>query len=371
MGHVQLPDEVDVVEYMFDQGWTDGLPVVPPTPERVERMLTAAAVEYDHVVGSVPLRDRTITAGVVAVNAVLAGCRPEYFPVVLTAVEAMLDPAFNLDAVVMSTAGSAIAVVVSGPLAAELGMNSGHNILGGGARANATIGRAVRLLVLNALGAKGPLEASSFGHPGKISFCFAAKPAYGLWEGLNVEAGYLETDTVVTVMAVEAPRLVANHLNGDPEGVLRSIASAMRPPAGYAVGKVAEGRASQVIVVIGPEHESIVREAGWSKADVKDFLVRESRIAPSEIAAAGVVVEAPEIPAMDGTLPVVTIPEDLVLITGGGAGAGWSVVIPAFTSVKHSRSVVRRVRPTGEALPDCGPESCEVPAGTFASVSKG
>jgi hypothetical protein len=207
---VSIP-EMDVVQYMYEQGWTDGLPVVPPTPEKLAAML--AGGEPGDVLGSVPAWRRTVHAEIVAINAVIADCRPAYFPVVLTAVQAMLDPIYNINVVAASAGGAALCVMVSGPLAAEIGMTATHNALGSGNRANATIGRAVRLVVANSLGAKtGRLDASSMGHPGKYTFCFAERPPLRRWGSLAVDKGYSPADTTVTIMGTEAPCQMGNHL---------------------------------------------------------------------------------------------------------------------------------------------------------------
>lgn len=353
--------ETDAIEIMFEKGWTDGLPVVPPTPDKVAAMLAGGGREADEVLGSVPARRKTVNAEIVAINAVMAGCRPEYFPVVVTAMEAVLDPAFNVNTVATSTGGAAICVMVSGPMAAEIGMNGGLNALGSGNRANATIGRAVRLTVANALGAKsGKLDASSVGHPGKYTFCFAERPPQAPWENLTVAKGYAPEDTTVTIMATEGPRQVANHLNEDPEGVLLSFAAAMKAPSNFIVGK-----SGQVTIVLGHEHELAVRQAGWSRQQAIDFLVERSRVTPAEIEAGGILMETGAqhnmTPGADGKVPVVASGEDIVLITAGGPGSGWSAMIPSWAPRQHSRTVTRRVRPVGEAMPDCGPDGCEVP----------
>lgn len=354
-------DDADVHELFFDRGWTDGLPVVPPTPDRVASMLAAGGADPDQVVGAVAQRSRSVTAEKAAIAAVMAGCRPEYFPVVLAGLQGILDPAFNAHAAVTSTGGAALCLVVSGPLAAELGMAARHNALSSGSRPNATIGRAVRLVAMNVLGARtGGLDGSSLGHPGKYSFCFAEDPPPAPWEPLRVERGFDETDTTVTVMATEGPRQVANHLNPDPEGILATMAAAMRNPATFCVGK-----GGQAIVVFGPEHAGALAGAGWTRAAVRQRLAELSRVRPEELEAAGVLIERGAQHDMttgpDGRLPSVPGPDDIALVTAGGAGAGWSAYIPAWAPVLHSRSVTRRVRPTAEALPDCGPDSCAVP----------
>jgi hypothetical protein len=352
--------ETDAIELMYEKGWTDGLPVVPPTPEKVAAMLAGGGRSADEVLGNVPARRKTVTAEIVAINAVMAGCKPEYFPIVSTAMEAVLDPAFNVNTVATSTGGAAICVMVSGPLAHEIGMNGGHNALGSGNRANATIGRAVRLTVANALGAKtGKLDASSVGHPGKYTFCFAERVPVAPWQTLSVEKGYQPEDTTVTIMAVDGPRTVANHLNEDPEGVLLTFAAAMKAPNSFIVGK-----SGQVTIVVGHEHELALRQAGWTKLRAIEFLVEHSRTTLAEIEAGGVHVETGAqhdmTPGPDGKVPVVASVNDIVLITAGGPGSGWSAMVPSWAPAAHSRSVTRRVRPIGEAMPDCGPDGCEV-----------
>jgi hypothetical protein len=368
MTDVLTVDEADAIEFMFDAGWTDGLPVVPPTPARVEAMLAAAGRRGDDVLGSVPARRRIVTTEIAAVNAVMAGCRPEYFNIVATAVEAMLDPAFNVNTAVTSTGGAAVCVIVSGPGAAEIGMNARHNVLGSGNRANATIGRAVRLVAANALGAKsGKLDASSVGHPGKYTLCFAENPPAPPWPSLAVERGYEAADTTVTIMATEGPRQVANQLNEEPEQVLLSFAAAMRNPSTFIVGKGGQG-----VVVLGHEHALAVHQAGWSKQQAREFLAEHSRISPEELVAAGIRIETGAqhdmTPGPDGKLPTVRSADDIVLVTAGGPGAGWSAYLPAWAPVMHSQSVTKRVRPVGEALPDCGPDGCEIPFMTAATT---
>src|SRR6056297_3889780 len=179
---LDLP-ESDVQEHFFESGWTDGLPIVPPTPDRVlETMLAGGVGDPDEVVGVVPQRGVTVTAELAAINAVMAGCEPRSFPIVLAALGAMLDPAFNPNTACTSTGGAALCVIVSGPMADEVGMNGGLNALAPGNRANATIGRSLRLVASNVLGAKsGGLDGSSLGNPGKYTLCFAEDPPPAPW----------------------------------------------------------------------------------------------------------------------------------------------------------------------------------------------
>jgi len=355
-------EESDVQETFFANGWTDGLPVVPPTPERVEAMLAAvSAIDEQVLIGVIPARGKGITLEQAAVHAVMAGCTPAYFPVVVAAFEALFDASFNAHTALTSTGGAATAVVVSGPIAQEIGINARHNCLGSGNRANLTIGRAVRLAAMNVLGARsGELDASSFGNQGKISFCFAEDPPPAPWRPLREELGYAPGDTTVTVMPVEGVRQLAQQLNGDAEGILRTFAAAMKSPSTFSTGK-----GGQALMILGPEHTAFCIEQGWTQAEVREFLCRESRISPDELRAAGVLIEVDGAhgmtPGEDGKLASVGSPDDVILVTAGGEGAGWSAYAPSWAPKIHARASTRRVRPTGEPLPDCGPDGCIVP----------
>jgi hypothetical protein len=355
-------DEADAIEECYARGWTDGLPVVPPTAARVAAMLAAGGVRAEQVLGAVPARRRVVTAEIAAANAVMAGCRPEYFTLVLAALEAALDSAFNLNTVVTSTGGAALCVIVSGPLAQAVGMNARHNVLGSGNRANATIGRALRLTASNALGAKtGKLDATSIGHPGKFTLCFAEDPPPAPWQPLRVDQGYAPGDTTVTLIATEGPRQVANMLSEEPQDVLRSFVTQMKAASTFIVGK-----GGQCVVVLGHEHALALRQAGWSQQRARAFLYEHSRVSAAELAAGGIPVEHGAqhdmTPDADGRFATFGSVDDIILVTAGGPGAGWSAYLPTWAPKIHSRCVTRRVRPVGEALPDCGPDGCALPA---------
>jgi hypothetical protein len=355
-------DESGVQEEFFSRGWTDGLPVVPPTEERVQAMLDYVGAEDPEIqIGYLPVRDRAVTLQRAAINAVMAGCLPDYFPVVVAALEAMFDPIFNLHTVLTSTGGAALCTVVSGPIAAEIGMNARHNALGPGNRANATIGRALRLIALNVLGSRpGESDASSFGHPGKLTLCFAEDPPPAPWEPLAVQLGYRVGDTTVTILPSDGPHQLAQQLTRSPDNILRTFAGAIKTPSRFSAGKGFQG-----VMILGPEHAGFCIENGWTQAQVREFLYLESRIAPAELLANGVQIERGSsfevAPDDDGLLPSVGSPDDVFLTTAGGEGAGWSVWIPAWAPIKAARAASRRVRPAGEPLPDCGPEGCIVP----------
>ena len=337
-------DESDVQELYFERGWTDGLPVIPPTPERVKAFLDAARLEPGELLGEVRERVCTVSAEETAINAVMAGCRPDYAPVVVAGVRALLDPAYNANAALTSTGGTAICVVVSGPYAAAIGMNSAHNCLGQGNRANATIGRALRLVAMNVVGAKvGVMDGSSLGNPGKYSLCFAESDPIAPWQPLRVELGYAVEDTTVTILATEGPRQIANILSGQPDEVLRTMASSIRAGHTYIAGKGGE-----CIVVLGPEHAAAVRDAGWTRAQARDYLVEQTMITEADLAAAGLPVESTGAHTMharpDGRYATFRDPSDILLVCAGGGGAGWSACIPAWAPTNNSKAVTELVR---------------------------
>jgi hypothetical protein len=350
----------DLQDVFYDAGWTDGLPVVAPTQDLVDQMLAGGGAAADDLLGSIPSQGVSMTAEHAAIAAVMAGCRPDYFPVVLAALGAVLDEAFNLPVACTSTGGSAICVVVSGPLAAEIGMNALHNALASGNRANATIGRAVRLASTNLLRTRiDGIDGTSLGHPGKISFCFAERTPTA-WPTLTQDLGYAATDTTVTVVPAGGPLQVANHLNASAEGVAASLASAMRVPSHFTAGK----GGAQFAVVLGPEHEAAFADAGWSRRDVQNALKEHSAVAAQDLADAGILLEEGShhtmVPDARGKLETVADADDVFVVTAGGAGAGWSAVVPSWAPKKHAQVVTRRVRLADEGLPPCGPDGCVI-----------
>src|SRR5579884_2879843 len=202
----ELDDALQAIEFYFEKGWTDGLPVVPPTEARVREFLDRAGRAPDEIIGRLDARRRVVSAEKVAINAVMAGCLPEYTPVVMAAIAAMSENAFGLHGISASTGGAAVLVIVHGPIVADLGVNSGVNLFGPGNRANATIGRAVRLVLMNCFGAQpGLLDKATIGHPGKYAYCIAEDEAGSPWEPLHVARGLRPDQSAVTVFAAEGP----------------------------------------------------------------------------------------------------------------------------------------------------------------------
>ena len=261
---VELAALEDDAEAMFDRGWTDGLPVVAPTEARVLRMLAGTSREPGEVVAVVPPDLVECTVEKVAVNAVLAGCRPEYLPVVLAAVEAACTDEFNIHGVLATTWFAGPVVVVNGPMTRAIGMNSGINALGQGNRANATIGRALQLVIRNVGGGRpGEVDRATLGNPGKYTFCFAEDEEGSPWEPLSVERGVPEGRSAVTLFAGAGVQGVADQLSRQPEPLAASLAAALGRGGGW-----------DAMVVISPEHARVFREAGWDKARLRSELPR-------------------------------------------------------------------------------------------------
>ena len=323
----------DAIEHYFRVGWTDGLPVVPPTPEKVGEMLDYVGRSPSEILGTEPTKGRIITVEKVAINAVMAGCLPEYFPVVLAAVEALCEPQFNLHAITVSTMGAAVLAVVSGPVADDLAMNSSVSVFGPGNRANATIGRAIRLVIINVTGAlPGVLDKATLGHPGKYTWCIAEAEQVSPWDPLHVERGLDAASSAITLFAGLSATQVPNHTGNTPETILVSFRDAMFA-AGYGQG--------ELVVVLCPEHVGYLGAAGWSKGDVKRFLHENAQRTVAEWQSAG--REMPDGLDADAALATADSPDSITLLVAGGFAGAFSQVIPLWGGGSNSRSVCRQI----------------------------
>jgi hypothetical protein len=243
---VDVPGWAEAIEAYFERGWTDGLPVVPATPEAIRPFLAVAGLEPGDIVLTEATRRRSISAEKVAINAVMAGCRPEYMPVVVAAVEGIGDPRWSYHGPGTSTGGAAVLMIVNGPIARELDINAGDNLFGPGWRANLTIGRAVRLVMRNVCGSMpGLLDRGTLGHPGKLSFVIAENEAESPWTPFHVERGFRPEQSTVTVVASDGPRQFYNQLSDSAEGVLTTLADDMR------ISGSVMGQATYVVVLAG------------------------------------------------------------------------------------------------------------------------
>jgi hypothetical protein len=338
---VDLGAHEDDVEAAFERGWSDGLPVVPPTPERVARMLTGTTRAPDDVVAVVPPDLVECTVEKVAINAVLAGCKPEYLPVVLTTVEAACTDEFNIHGLLATTYFSGPVVIVNGPIARAIGMNSGINALGQGNRANATIGRALQLVVRNVGGGRpGEIDRATLGNPGKYTFCFAEDEAGSPWEALHVERGLPADSSAVTLFAGDGVRGIVDQLSRTPESLARSLAACIRavPHPKMALG-------FDAILVVSPEHGRVFREGGWSKARLRDELLALLQLDGDEVVrgAGGIAEGLPE--ALAGmTVPKFGKDGLLVVHAGGGAGLFSAIIGGWINGPGGSQPVTREVR---------------------------
>ena len=329
---LEFADDAAAMEYYAEQGWTDGLPVVPPTPERVARFLDHAGRPASAIIGTEPTKGRVITAEKVAINAVMAGCLPEHLPVILAAVEAICEPKFNLHAVSVSTMGAAVLTVVNGPVVGELGLRSGVDLFGPGNRANATIGRAIRLIITNATGAvSGELDKAALGHPGKYTWCFAEAEAESPWQSLHEEKGLSAFQSAVTVYPGLSPIQVNPPATIDPEQILSSFADAL-----FTTGPGQD----DLVVVMSLEIVGHLKAAGWSKDRVKEALYRAGRRPASEWARVGTPVSVQD---RDALIGAINSPENVTLIVAGGQAGGGCAVIQLWGGGTNSKPVTKKV----------------------------
>jgi hypothetical protein len=340
-----LDDLSEVMELLFASGWTDGLPVIPPTPRHVQRMLTGTTRQADELIGRIPPKGGRATIEKIAINAVMAGCKPAYLPVVITAIEALLDDRCNTRGVQCSTHISSPLIIVNGPIVPELDINSGHNVFGQGWRANATIGRAVKLALVNLGGAiPGVTDKATFGHPGKFTYCIAENEAATPWEPLHVERGFASTDSTVTVFGAEAPHNINNHWSSTPQGLLQTMADSMST-----LGSNHLYLGGESMLALGPEHAAVLANAGWTKRDVRAFLFEHARKPLSQVKIGG--MYGPETrrnlwPRWIGhdneqeRIPIARRAEDLTLLVAGGAGRH-SVYLPGWGARSATRKIER------------------------------
>jgi hypothetical protein len=331
-----VDDDAAANELYQRNGWTDGLPIVAPTEARVAECLASAGMTPDEVLGVEPVRGIALTAEHVAANAVMAGCLAPYFPVVATIVQAMCEEPFLLHGCTSSTGGSAPFVVVNGPVRRELGMNATHNAFANGNRANATIGRAVRLVLVNVLGCvPGDLDRSTLGHPGKFTFCIAEDEEDSPWTPLAEERGVPAGASAVTVMACAPPRQVMNEWTTEPEEILETFAADMRANMlGYSVWP------GNYALVVPKQLRDLLVAAGWTKRDVREFVHRRARVRRSGWRAVGKARLADG--RADGELAALESADDLLVVAAGGPAGGFGAVVPPWFGSK-SRAVTRAI----------------------------
>ena len=328
---VELAENDDEMEACFERGWSDGLPVTPPTDERVLRMLSGTSRPATEVVGRIPPYLSECTVEKVAINAVLAGCKPEYMPVLLAALEAALEPVFTLHGVLATTYFSSPIIIVNGPVAKKIGMNSGLNALGQGNRANATIGRALNLIVRNVGGGKpGEADRATLGAPSKFTLCFAEDESDPAWEPLSVARGFSREASTVTLFQGHGVEAFVDQKTRTPEGLSRSF--------GLALVKLGHPRlvqSARAVVVLSPEHYRIYREAGWGRRDIERALY-EATIRPGSEILAGADGIGEGVPQSRAAEQVPKFHEDgLMVVRAGGKAGLFSAILPGWLAGRN------------------------------------
>jgi hypothetical protein len=333
---LDAPDDLDAFQaWAMDERWSDGLPVLPPTPERVARVLGARAGRRGDLVATLAPLEGRATLEAIAINAALAGAGPEHLPVVVAALRALAEPRFNLNAIQTTTHPCTPLLIVNGPIAPRLGISGGPNALGNGHRANAVIGRAVRLALQNIGGARpGHEDRATLGHPGKFSYCLAENEAVSPWGPLHVERGFAAGTSCVTVCGSEAPHNVNDHGSTTPEAMLMALAG-----TAATTGSNNIYLAGEPLVILGPEHAQTLAGSGWSKAEVKRRLWERVRVRLDRFSAENLARFATIDPARFAGQPPGTevawclAPDDLMVIVAGGPGKHSSLV-PTFGATR-------------------------------------
>jgi len=323
---IDYVDSADPVEVCYERGWTDGLPVTPPTDERVLGMLKGTTRRPDEVVGKVPPFLAGCTVEKVAINAVMAGCKPSFMPVLLAALEAALEPVFTLHGLLATTYFSGPIIIVNGPIARKIGMNSGLNALGQGNRANATIGRALNLIVLNVGGGRpGEADRATLGAPSKFTLCFAEDESDPEWEPLSVARGLPRGASAVTLFQGHGPEAFVDQKSRTSEALTRSFASSL-----VKIGHPKLVQSARAILVLSPEHYAIYREAGWNRRKIERALY-EATIRPGAELVAGADGVGEGVPASRAGERVPKFHEDgLMVVRAGGPAGLFSAILPGW-----------------------------------------
>jgi len=337
---LEIDDACDATDIFYEKGWTDGLPVTPPTEDRVRDMLCAGGLVAGHLVGTFVQRKVDVTAEKVAINAVMAGCLPGYMPVIVAAVKAMLHADFGLHGILATTAGAAVMVVVNGPITQKLKINSGMNCLGPGHRANATIGRAIELINRNIFGRNpNALERAVFGNPAKYSFCFAEDESDGRWNHLQVQRGLPGGSAVTVFPAQGGGFLIIDPMSESPEELLMSAARKMRSVHISRFGN------SFQLVIFSPEAFATLADAGWTEAQVKQFLYENATWSVADLKMRPRLGRTTEIDGIDLLKPVrhgddrkhysiVPEPDAILVVTAGAVGQRLMMVVPSMAEYK-------------------------------------
>ena len=332
---IEVADDADPIEVAYERGWSDGLPVVPPTDLRIARMLASTTRASTEVIGLIPPNLTACTVEKAAINAVMAGCRPEYFPVVLASIEAALRPEFSMHGLLATLWFSGPVIIVNGPITRQIGMNSAGNALGQGNRANATIGRALQLLIRNVGGGiPGEIDRSVLGNPGKYTFCFAEDESDPDWVPLHVSRGAPMGSSAVTLFHGDGVQGVQGWNARNANELCRTLAASL-----WAVGHPKLAQWSGAILVLGPDHYDIFRAAEWGRAEIEEQLWHDLRRPGRDLVqGANGMAEGIDPDRADEMVDKFN-PGYLLVVRAGGRGGGISAIIGGWAAQRRTTEV--------------------------------
>jgi len=339
-------DPAELQLWFFERQLSDGFPIIAPTPAAVAEMVTGSGRSAGDLVGIIPPRLGLATVEQIAISAVMAGCRPQYMPVLITAVEAMLEPRFNLASLQATTHPVAPLLIVHGPIARELGMNAGAGVFGPGSMANAVIGRAIRLILWNIGGGlPGSADRSTQGAPSKYTYCIAENIEASPWGSFITDRGLPDGTNAVTVFGCEPPHNVNDHEHGDAEGILHVAADVLRA-LGNNTWFIAWHGQKELMLVLGPEHAASVADSGWSRRRVREYLFSAVARRRDELALGGMYhmrdwPSALNLLASDALVPMVPSVEDILVLVAGGAGKHSAALLSFGATVSVTRQIPR------------------------------
>lgn len=341
-----LEDIFAFFDSCYEKGWTDGLPIYPPTQKAVAAMLRYTDRERDEVIGIIPPRNGAATVEKIAINAVMAGCRPEYLPVLITAIEAMVHPDYNLYGRQTTTHPGAHLMIVHGPVRKELDVNCRQNLFGHGWRANATLGRAIRLVMINVGGNEpGVTDMATHGHSGKFTYTMGEDEEGSPWTPFHVDRGLAPEMSAVTMLCAEAPHNVNDQKSHTPHLFLGSAASSMSNLGSN--GLYRSGLRCEHMLLMTSESAKWLAEAGWSKYDVQMFLFEKARKPIREMRNRGGWGMSP-LPKFvdsdddDAMVPIVNRPDDILVLVGGGHQRHMNAILTAGYNLSVTRPITRK-----------------------------
>ncbi len=319
---VETSDTLEAIEECFRLGWSDGLPVVPPVDYKVREMLEYAGMTGEEELLSLEMRNRVLTSENAAANAVMAGCLPEYFPVLVTTLQALEEEKNFVHVASASTSSPAILMLVNGPIRHQIGINSKDGLFGPGFRANACLGRSIRLCFMNGFEARpGGMDRGTLGNPSKYTLCVAENEEDSPWEPNHVSRGFAPEDSCVTVAVAYNPITVNNAYGHTGESILSSIADTLKSAA------LAFRFPSQWVLAIGPEHAITLHHDGWTRRNIQEYLLEHASRPLVELIRLGI-AQGPEQPGHDQLIRhCARDPGDILVFMGGGTGGRNSSIL--------------------------------------------